>query len=80
MLLKKGYAKYLNSMQGLGYRHVIDYLYGKTTREETIRLMARDTRRYAKRQYTWFLRDKTSSGWMFPVKVKEDNNKYNSRY
>jgi tRNA dimethylallyltransferase len=58
MLLKKGYAKYLNSMQGLGYRHVIDYLYGKTTREETIRLMARDTRRYAKRQYTWFLRDK----------------------
>lgn len=58
MLLKKGYAKDLNSMQGLGYRHVIDYLYGKTTREETIRLMARDTRRYAKRQYTWFLRDK----------------------
>lgn len=53
-----GYGPELNSMQGLGYRQIIDYLYGKTTLNEAINLISRDTRRYAKRQYTWFLRDR----------------------
>ena len=44
-------------MQGLGYRQIIDYLYGEITMEEAVYLIARDTRHYAKRQYTWFLRD-----------------------
>ncbi|HQA60343.1 MAG: tRNA (adenosine(37)-N6)-dimethylallyltransferase MiaA [Tepidanaerobacteraceae bacterium] len=57
-LLKMGYGPELNSMQGLGYRQIIDYLYGKTTLNEAINLISRDTRRYAKRQYTWFLRDR----------------------
>ncbi|WP_296970656.1 tRNA (adenosine(37)-N6)-dimethylallyltransferase MiaA [Tepidanaerobacter sp. EBM-38] len=57
-LLKMGYSKNLNSMQGLGYRQIIDYLDGNITLEEAIHLIARDTRHYAKRQYTWFLRDK----------------------
>jgi len=57
-LLRMGYTKELNSMQGLGYRQIIDYLYGKTTLSEAIYLISRDTRHYAKRQYTWFLRDK----------------------
>jgi len=57
-LLKMGYSPELNSMKGLGYRQIIDYLYGKTTLDEAIYLIARDTRHYAKRQYTWFLRDK----------------------
>ncbi|MDD4568831.1 MAG: tRNA (adenosine(37)-N6)-dimethylallyltransferase MiaA [Tepidanaerobacteraceae bacterium] len=57
-LLKMGYKRELNSMQALGYRQIIDYLDGKITREEAAHLMARDTRHYAKRQYTWFLRDK----------------------
>lgn len=57
-LLNMGYSAKLNSMQGLGYRHIIDYLYGKTTLSEAIYLISRDTRHYAKRQYTWFLRDK----------------------
>lgn len=57
-LLKMGYKEDLNSMQALGYRQIIDYLKGRTTLDEAIYLIARDTRRYAKRQYTWFLRDK----------------------
>ena len=56
-LLKMGYKRDLNSMQGLGYRQIIDYLYGEITMEEAVYLIARDTRHYAKRQYTWFLRD-----------------------
>lgn len=57
-LLKMGYKKGLNSMQGLGYRQIIDYLDGKITLDEAIYLIARDTRHYAKRQYTWFLHNK----------------------
>lgn len=56
-LLEMGYDKNLKSMQGLGYRQVIQYLEGRLTLDEAIDLIARDTRRYAKRQYTWFLRD-----------------------
>jgi len=57
-LLSMGYSKELNSMQGLGYRQIVAYLEGKISLDEAIYLIARDTRRYAKRQYTWFLRDK----------------------
>jgi tRNA dimethylallyltransferase len=57
-LLEMGYRRDLNSLQGLGYRQIIDYLDGKTTLDEAVHLIARDTRHYAKRQYTWFLRDK----------------------
>lgn len=56
-LLEVGYSRDLNPMQGLGYRQIIDYLDGKITLDEAARLIARDTRHYAKRQYTWFLRD-----------------------
>lgn len=56
-LLEMGYDKNLKSMQGLGYRQIIQYLEERVTLDETIDLIARDTRRYAKRQYTWFLRD-----------------------
>jgi tRNA dimethylallyltransferase len=41
-------------MQAIGYRHMNNYLQGTWDMEETERLLARDTRRYAKRQYTWF--------------------------
>lgn len=57
-LLEMGYSRNLNSMQGLGYRQIIDYLDGKITLERAIYLISRDTRHYAKRQYTWFLKDK----------------------
>ena len=45
------------SMQAIGYRHMVEYLAGLRSWEETVQLLARDTRRYAKRQYTWFRND-----------------------
>ena len=46
------------SMQGIGYKEVLDYLRGFTTKDEMIRIIKRDTRRYAKRQLTWFRRER----------------------
>jgi tRNA dimethylallyltransferase len=56
-LLDKGYGEGLKSMQSIGYRHMAGYLLGKTSRQEMSETMKRDTRRYAKRQLTWFRGD-----------------------
>lgn len=53
-LLKNGYSSELKSMGSIGYRHMTGYLKNDYSKDEMIRLLARDTRRYAKRQYTWF--------------------------
>jgi tRNA dimethylallyltransferase len=52
-LLKMGYSAELRSMQTLAYKHVIRHLNAEIDLRETIRLIQRDTRRYAKRQVTW---------------------------
>lgn len=57
-LMAKGYDKSLVSMQGIGYKEVIDYLNGKMSLEECIDIIKRDTRHFAKRQLTWFKREK----------------------
>jgi tRNA dimethylallyltransferase len=44
-------------MQGLGYKQFIDHFLGRTTRDEAVALLKRDTKRYAKRQFTWFRRE-----------------------
>jgi tRNA dimethylallyltransferase len=67
-LLKRGYPPQLKSMQSIGYRHVIDYLQGRATFEETRRLFSRDTRRYAKRQLTWFRAD-PEVRWLTPAEI-----------
>jgi len=56
-LLDRGFSPELKSMQSIGYRHAVKLLAGEWDRAEAVRLMARDTRRYAKRQYTWFKKD-----------------------
>jgi len=56
-LMKKGYSPELKSMQSIGYRHMVNHLQGKWSLEEAIRNIQRDTRRYAKRQFTWFRGD-----------------------
>jgi len=56
-LLASGYSQYLPSMQGLGYQHIVGYLKGKYSKEEAIRLIKRDTRRFARRQLNWFKKD-----------------------
>ena len=48
----------LPALQGLGYKQLIMYLDGKYTLDEAINLIKRDTRRFAKRQISWFKRDK----------------------
>jgi tRNA dimethylallyltransferase len=55
-LMEKGYSKETTSMQAIGYKEVIEHLKGEKTLEETIDILKRDTRRYAKRQLTWFRR------------------------
>lgn len=46
------------SMQGLGYKQIMQYLEGKFSLDEAVRLIKRDTRHFAKRQLTWFRREK----------------------
>lgn len=46
------------SMQGLGYKEILAYLNGKMSLEEAIRILKRDTRHFAKRQLTWFRRER----------------------
>ncbi|GEN34878.1 tRNA (adenosine(37)-N6)-dimethylallyltransferase MiaA [Aneurinibacillus danicus] len=53
-LLAKGYDASLRSMKALGYKEIIEYLEGRTTREEAIELVKKRTRNFAKRQLTWF--------------------------
>mgnify|MGYP000851928891 CR=1 FL=1 len=62
-LLDKGYSKDLVSMQGLGYKEIIPYLEGKCSLEQAIEILKRDTRHFAKRQITWFKREKDAI-WM----------------
>jgi tRNA dimethylallyltransferase len=56
-LLQEGFSRELKAMKALGYRHVIEHLDGLFDLDETIRRIQRDTRRYAKRQLTWFRAD-----------------------
>lgn len=58
MLLDQGCTKDLVSMQGLGYKEIIPYLEGECSLEEALYILKRDTRHFAKRQLTWFRREK----------------------
>ena len=57
-LYEEGYTRDMVSMQGLGYKEILDYLDGKLTLDEAIYILKRDTRHFAKRQITWFKREK----------------------
>ena len=53
-----GYHREMVSMQGLGYKEILDYLDGKMTLEEAVSLIKKETRHFAKRQLTWFRRER----------------------
>jgi len=57
-LRKMGLTRDCTSMQGLGYKELLDYLDGVTDLERAIYLIKRDTRHFAKRQLTWFRRER----------------------
>ena len=49
--------KHLNALQTVGYKELFAYFDGRCSRDEAVELIKRNTRRYAKRQLTWFRRD-----------------------
>jgi len=57
-ILKSGYPKNLNSLNTVGYKEIIQYLEDEISLDRAIELIKRNTRRYAKRQMTWFNNDK----------------------
>ena len=69
-LLDMGYSEELKSMQSIGYRHLVDFIKGRCSWDETMRILKRDTRRYAKRQLTWFKADPEIS-WKEPGQLRE---------
>jgi tRNA dimethylallyltransferase len=64
-LLAAGFSPELKAMKSLGYRHMVDYLDGNLTLDEALKTLQRDTRRYAKRQMTWF-RKVPDAIWVSP--------------
>ena len=66
------YDKFPTAMQGLGYKEVVDYLNGIYTKEEIIEKIKLETRRYAKRQLTWFRKNKQTI-WLDGLSSTENN-------
>lgn len=69
-----GLHKEMVSMKGIGYKEILAYLDGETTLEEAIYILKRDTRHFAKRQLTWFRREKDVI-WMDYSDFNQDKNK-----
>ena len=72
-LIEEGYTKDLVSMQGLGYKEFFDYFDGEMSLEETVDKVKRDTRRFAKRQLTWFRREKEVV-WLNKKEYEQEKN------
>lgn len=62
--------QHLNALQTVGYTELFQHLAGNTSLEEAAGLIKQNTRQYAKRQMTWFKKDKEIK-WFIPVQVKE---------
>ncbi len=73
-LQEMGYDKTYVSMQGLGYKEILDYLNGSISLEEAVYILKRDTRHFAKRQLTWFRREKEVE-WMNYQDYQSDKEK-----
>lgn len=69
-----GYTKNMVSMQGLGYKEILTYLDGDYTLDEALYVLKRDTRHFAKRQLTWFKREKDVI-WVNKNEFDYDNEK-----
>jgi len=69
-LLEMGYTAELKSMQSIGYRHVVEFFEEKLPWDECLRTLKRDTRRFAKRQFTWFGADQQIR-WYAPDQPNE---------
>jgi tRNA dimethylallyltransferase len=63
-----GYDENLKPMQAFGYRHVVNSIKGRCDIEEAVRMIKSSTRRYAKRQLTWFRADENIE-WVDPLNI-----------
>lgn len=68
----KKYSKFPTAMQGLGYKEVVEYLNNNLTKEEMIEKIKQETRRYAKRQMTWFRKNKQTI-WLDTENTVQNN-------
>lgn len=68
------YQEYPTAMQALGYKEIKEYLDGNIKKEEAIEKVKQETRRYAKRQLTWFRKNKQTI-WLDALCQKEENMK-----
>lgn len=73
-LKNMGYNRSFVSMQGLGYKEILSYLDGEISLEEAVYILKRDTRHFAKRQITWFKREKEVI-WVNKPEFNYDNEK-----
>lgn len=73
-LLSMGCKRDMVSMQGLGYKEVIDYLSGEFSLEETVAKIKQETRHFAKRQLTWFRREQNVT-WVNKNELEHDEAK-----
>lgn len=69
-LLARGYGPHLKSMQSIGYSHMAAFIAGAVNRADCLRTLQRDTRRFAKRQLTWFRAD-PDIRWLSPDRMTD---------
>ena len=70
--LVKKYKEFPTAMQGLGYKEVVQFINGELTKEEMIEKIKQETRRYSKRQITWFKKNKDTI-WLDGLDTKQNN-------
>lgn len=70
-LLEKGYAPAIKPFQSLGYKQILSYLQGELSLDEAVMLIKRNTKRYAKRQLTWFRKDSEIRWFTLPEQSLE---------
>ncbi len=70
-LARRGCTSDMVSMKGLGYKELLDYMNGKYSLEEAVRIIKRDTRHFAKRQITWFKRERDVNWIAMDKKTKQ---------
>ena len=73
-LKEMGCTRDMVSMQGLGYKEILDYLNGDCTLEEAVEIIKRDTRHFAKRQLTWFKRERDTR-WLTQEEYQFDSSR-----
>jgi len=64
-----GYQQDEKPFSGIGYREVLSYINGLITYEDMVKEIKRHTRNYAKRQFTWFGREKDINWYTYPEEI-----------